>query len=79
MSGGVCSAVVDSRFAWFASERQHESDATAAVSNDHEVSAMRKGLLLLATAALFLQTDEHGQAQGSVIGGFFGHRIPPAA
>jgi len=30
---------------------------------------MRKTLLVLATAALFLQTDEHGGAQGSVIGG----------
>jgi hypothetical protein len=32
---------------------------------------MRKRLLMLATAALFLQTDEHGRAQGSVIGGIF--------
>lgn len=32
---------------------------------------MRKRLLVLATAALFLQTDEHGGAQGSVIGGIF--------
>ena len=32
---------------------------------------MQKNLLLLATVALLLQTDEHGRAQGSLIGGVY--------